>query len=348
MHDYYVWTQDLAVLRKEIPADAKYGTSKLLVHLGGERKSRYRSFLSLWDDTVAKGFFTEIERQIDTGPSSEIVREQLNRERKVAVISDVHGNLDALKAVVEDAKRAGLDIFLNAGDAVGFGIYPSEVVQALRSPVFLSVIGNVDLEVLEALRRPKPNSGNGAKELAVKELSTSDVAYLQSLPKELRYEIGGRKVLVTHGSPDSVEEHIYPDSPEERLKEIAAKASADVIITGHTHLQMNRNVDGVTFVNPGSVGRPVDGDPKAEYAVLSFNPLTVEFRKVSYDVESLADEMRKKAVPESHVQVVLRAIHLDVIKKQEKALIEKPVWKSPSTMKKARDLARNLSDESHA
>jgi len=157
-------------------------------------------------------------------------------------------------------------------------------------------------------------------------------------------------VLVTHGSPDSVDEHIYPDSPEDRLKELAAKASADVIITGHTHLQMNRNVDGVTFVNPGSVGRPVDGDPKAEYAILNFNfnPLTVEFRRVSYDVEALADEMRKKAIPESHVQVLLRAIHLDTIKKQERALSEKPLLKNSSTMKKVRDVARALSDETHA
>jgi putative phosphoesterase len=348
LHDYYVWIQDLAPLKQEIPADAKYGMNKLLAFLRKERQSRYKTFVSLWDDTMAKGFFFEIERQTDTGPSSSIVQEQLNRERKVALISDVHGNLDALKATVEDARQSGLDIFLNAGDAVGFGIYPSEVVQALRSPNFLSVIGNVDLEVLETLRRTKPNRDNGAKESAIKELSTSDVAYLQSLPKELRYEIGGRRVLVTHGSPDSVDEHIYPDSPEKRLKEIAAKASADVIITGHTHLQMNRTVDGVTFVNPGSVGRPVDGDPKAEYAELSFNPITVEFRRVIYDIEALADEMRKKEIPESHVQVLLRAIHLDTIKKQERALTEKPALKNPSTMKKVKDLARALSDETHA
>jgi len=205
----------------------------------------------------------------------------------------------------------------------------------------------VDLEILEALRRSKSRT-DGSKESAIKELSASDVTYLQSLPKELRYEIGGTRVLVTHGSPDSVDEHIYPDSPEERLKQVAGEASADVIVTGHTHLQMNRVVGGVTFVNPGSVGRPVDGDPKAEYAVLNFSPFTVEFRRVSYDIESLADEMRKKGVPENHVQVLLRAVHLDTIKKQEQALVEKSPWKRSSTMKKVREMARNLSDETHA
>jgi diadenosine tetraphosphatase ApaH/serine/threonine PP2A family protein phosphatase len=164
----------------------------------------------------------------------------------------------------------------------------------------------------------------------------------------LRLEICGRNVLVTHGTPESVEEHIYPDSAEERLREIAAKASADVIITGHSHMQMKRVVDGVTFVNPGSVGRPVDGDPKAEYAVLSFNPLTVEFRRVSYDVESVADEMRKKGLPESHAQVLLRGVPLNIIKKQEEGLVKKQLWKSRSTISKVRAVAKNfLSDESH-
>jgi putative phosphoesterase len=349
MHDYYVWTQDLRAHRQEIPASAKYGMNRLLAYLGIQRKSRYMNFVSLWDDTVASGFFMKIRQQTDTGPTSEIIRELLNTERRIALISDIHGNLSALKAVVEDARRSGLEVFLNAGDAVGFGIYPSEVVQALRSAMFLNVIGNVDLEILEALRLPKSSRRNYAREVAIKELSPSNVAYLQALPKELRIKTGGRNVLVAHGSPDSVEEHIYPDSPEERLKEIAAKASADIIITGHTHLQMNRNVDKVAFVDPGSVGRPVDGDPRAEYAVLSFNPLTVELRRVNYDVETLADEMRKKAQPESHVQAILQGVHLDTIKKKEEELIKKRLWKSRSTVRKVREVARNfLSDESHA
>jgi len=348
MHDYYVWGQDLRGQRREIPVDARYGLNRLLSHLGKQKASRYRDFVSLWDETKAQGVFTEIRRLTDTGPNSEIIRGLLNTERRIAVISDIHGNLDALKAVVKDAEKSGLKAFLNAGDAVGFGIYPTQVVQALRSPMFLSVLGNVDLEILEALRLGKAAERDDTKEVAFKELSPSDVAYLQSLPKELRFEIAGTRVLLTHGSPDSVDEHIYPDSPEKRLKEIAAKAEADVVVVGHTHLQMNRGVDGVAFVNPGSVGRPVDGEPKAEYAVLGFNPLTVEFRKVSYDVEALAEEMRKKAVPESYVQVLLRGLHLNTIQKQEEGLSRKALWKHRSTMRKVREVAKNyLPDVSH-
>jgi len=350
MHDYYVWSKELRAQKREIPAEARYGMNRLLVHLGKERASRYRDFVSLWGEAKAKKLFGGIRELIDVGPNSRIVREALNGERKAALISDIHGNLDALKAVVKDAKRSGIQVFLHAGDAVGFGIYPSEVVQALRSPMFLSVLGNVDLEILEALRLGKKvPDGDGAKDLAIKELSPSDVAYLQSLPKELRFEIAGTRVLLTHGSPGSIEEHIYPDTPEERLKQIAAKAEADLILTGHTHLQMNRSVDGVIFVNPGSVGRPVNGEPKAEYAVLSFSPLKVEFRTASYDVEALAEEMRKKSLPESHVQVLLHAVHLNTIEKQEKGLARKALWKHRSTIKTVKDAAKNyLPDEPHA
>jgi len=347
MHDCDVWIHEFNVERETMPADAIYGVDKVLTHLSETRKSRYMNLLSEFNDAVSTGQFDTIRQFTNTRPSSSIVREMLNRDNvQVALIADIHGNLDALEAVLADANSLGLTIFLNAGDSVGFGIYPSQVIQVVRSARFLSAVGNVDLETLEALRNPK---NNGALGSAIKELSPSDISYLDSLPKELRLEIADQRVLITHGTPDSVDEHIYPDSPEERLQEIAAKANADVIITGHSHTQMKRVVDGVTFINPGSVGRPVDGDPKAEYAVLSFNPLTVKFRRVSYDVEAVADKMRKKGLPENYVQVLLQGVPLKVIGKQEEALEKKQLWRHRSTIGKVRAVAGKFnSDESHA
>jgi putative phosphoesterase len=346
MHDCDVWTQEFNVEMESMPADARYGVSRVLTHLSEKRRSGYMNLVSLWNDAISTGQFATIGQLTNPRPSSMIIREMLNRDNvKVALISDIHGNLDALNAVLADAKRSGLTIFLNAGDAVGFGIYPSQVIKIVRSARFLSTVGNVDLETLEALRNPK----NDALSFAIKELSPSDTAYLESLPRELHLEIADKRVLVTHGTPDSVDEHIYPDSPEERLREIAAKASADVIITGHSHTQMKRVIEGVAFINPGSVGRPVDGDPKAEYAVLSFKPLTVEFRRVSYDVEALADKMRMNGLPEDHVQVLLQGVPLKIIRKQEEVLEKKQLWKRKSTIDKVRVAARTFNfNESHA
>jgi inorganic triphosphatase YgiF len=134
MHDYYVWRQDLTTRRHEIPPEARGALRIFQVYLGKLRKSRYTEFVSLWDKTATQGFFVKIRQKIDTAPSGEIVSEFLGTLTKVALIADIHGNLDALEAVVDDATNSGLEIFLNAGDAVGFGIYPSQVLQILRSP----------------------------------------------------------------------------------------------------------------------------------------------------------------------------------------------------------------------
>ncbi|MGA2239528.1 MAG: YfcE family phosphodiesterase [Candidatus Bathyarchaeia archaeon] len=350
IHDYDVWVQEFSVYMQGVPDDARYGASKALNHAAEMRKSRYKDFVSLWDNAVAKGLFGNIRRVTETGPSSDVVREILNRDNPtIAVIADIHGNLDALKAVVVDARRSGIDVFLNAGDAVGFGIYPKQVIQALRSAMFLNVIGNVDLEALEkGLQNPSLGK-NSIMQFTFRELAPSDLAYLQSLPKELRFEICDKKILLTHGTPDSVNEHIFPNTHGKRLKEIASKANADVIITGHSHIQMNRNVSGVRFVNPGSVGRPADGDYRAQYAILRFNPFSVEFRRVNYDVEAVANGIRKRGLPESLAQVLLRGVSLDAVKEQDVVLEKKQLWRSRSTISKVRRIAKRfISDGSHA
>ncbi|HMK82760.1 MAG TPA: YfcE family phosphodiesterase, partial [Candidatus Bathyarchaeia archaeon] len=341
IHDYVVWIQEFSLHMQGVPDDARYGVSKVLNHTAEMKKSRYKDFVSLWDN-VAKGLFDNIRQVTETGPGSEVVREVLNRDNPtVAVISDIHSNLDALKAVVMDARRLGIDVFLNAGDAVGFSIYPKQVMRALRSAMFLNVIGNVDLEVLEGLRHSSLEK-DSIMQFTSRELVPSDLAYLQSLPKELRLEICGKKILLTHGTPDSVTEHIYPNTPKKRLKETASKANADVIITGHSHMQMNRKVNGVTFVNPGSVGRPVDGDCRAEYAILRFNPFSLEFRRVNYDIEAAANGIRKRGLPESIAQVLLRGVPLDTVKDLDNTLEKKRLWRSRSTIGKVRRIARRF------
>ena len=174
-----------------------------------------------------------------------------------------------MEKVIEDAEERGVDVFLNAGDSIGFGPCPNEVVELLCEKNVLSIVGNYDLEVIEGKAKAKGEK-NLALKFARKELAKSCECYLYSLPRELRLEVAGKKLLVTHGSPESIEEHIYHDTPVERLKTLADAAKADVIIVGHSHEQFRREANGACFVNPGSVGRPGDGNPQAAYAILSF------------------------------------------------------------------------------
>ncbi len=211
---------------------------------------------------------------------------------KIAVIADIHANLNALEAVLQDAERRGITVFLNAGDVIGFGAFPNEVIQTLYSKNALSVIGNYDLEVLD-----KNNRGKGPKKFALeyarKTLAKSYETYLRTLPSKLELEIAHKKLLMIHGTPDSVDEHLYHDTPEERFQELAKTAGADIIVFGHSHEQFTKKAGGTLFINPGSVGRPGDGNPQAAYAAITASPFSVELVRVNYDVEAAADALRR-------------------------------------------------------
>ena len=257
----------------------------------------------------------------------------------IAVFSDVHANLHALQRVFEDADERRADIYLNAGDSIGFGPYPNEVVELLREKNVLSILGNYDLEVIEGKAKAK-----GEKEYALKfarnELAESIEYYLSSLPRELRLEVADKRLIVTHGSPESIEEHIYHNTSVERLKILADNAKADVIIVGHSHEQFWTQTNGASFVNPGSVGRTDDGNPQAAYALLSFNPFKVELIKLDYDVEAAADALRKKGLPESFSQMLLRGVSIDKIIDDDNAKKEYMVQNCKAAVEKSKEISK--------
>ncbi len=245
----------------------------------------------------------------------------------IAIIADVHANLHALNAVIADAKRRGIEIFLNAGDFLGYGAFPDEVVLKLSSENVRSVIGNYDLKVLKKRKEKKRENIKNEKQIsfdyAGKNLSKSSIRYLRSLDREMRISTGDKSILMVHGSPESIDEHLTPDTPEERMSELALIADADVVIMGHSHLQFKRTVNGVTFINPGSVGRPDDGDRRANYAILNVSSLSINLIKVDYDVEGAADSIRDRGLPENFAQMFLRGVSLDAIIEDEAMIKER-------------------------
>jgi putative phosphoesterase len=238
---------------------------------------------------------------------------------RVALIGDVHANLPALEAVLEHARQRDVDAFWNVGDFVGYGPFPNQVVKRLRKECVLSIIGNYDLKVLEIKRKKKKWRKKRdplkiqAFLWAYKNLSKKSLRYLRSLPQELSFEWYGRQILLTHGSPASEEEALDPNTPEERFRELAQMAKVDVIICGHSHQPFTRQVDGVLFINTGSVGRPDDGDPRATYAIMQMLPdrIKVKHYRVQYDVEKAVAAIRKKKLPEEFAQMFIRGMSLD-------------------------------------
>lgn len=244
---------------------------------------------------------------------------------KVALIGDVHANLPALEAVLIDAHKRGAEAVWNVGDFVGYGAFPDEVVKLLQQEEALSILGNYDIKVLKVKKKKEEWKKKHVPEKwyafnwAYDNLSESSREYLASLPAERRFEVEGKRVLLNHGTPDSNEEHLAPDTPDERLIELAGTADADIFICGHSHQPLARKVNGVWFINTGSIGRPGDGDPRACYAIMQIKPKFFQLRhyRVEYDVESAVAAIRERGLPEVFAQMVLQGRGLD-------AVLEKP------------------------
>ncbi|HEY3379133.1 MAG TPA: YfcE family phosphodiesterase [Armatimonadota bacterium] len=250
---------------------------------------------------------------------------------RIALIGDIHANLPALEAVLDHAAGAGAEAIWNIGDFVGYHAFPDEVVQRIRRETSVSVVGNYDLKVLrvpekqEKWRKEKVPEKWLAFAWAYEHLFAESRDYLASLPRELRFEVTGKRLLLVHGSPESIDEHLLPDTPEERLRELAQLAAADLVICGHSHQPFVREVDGVLFINTGSVGRPDDGDPRACYALLDLNIGNAPFvthHRLEYDVQRAIDALRANGLPEDFVRMAQQGKSLAAIQQPtEEALL---------------------------
>lgn len=322
MHDCDVWldgldnwSQDLMPPGSTDAATIMPGLEAIRTDRSQERERLYAKFSEKWGDLRQRRFFETVPERFRSGMSQKTPGIPMVEPRcpaKLAIISDVHGNMDALRAVLDDAREQGVGSFINLGDMVGSGAYPEEVVKALSGDLFLSVAGNFDLKVLKRSRSSKKSPARSVKEAiiaaAVKDLSEESLNFISSLPLELRLDLCGKRLLLVHASPGGPREILDPDVPEERLKELAHIAEADIVLVGHSHRAFVRRVDGVLFANPGSVGRPVDGDPRASYAILNTVDLSVDLRRVEYDVEAAVQSLRDKGLPEEVGETLRRGM----------------------------------------
>lgn len=195
---------------------------------------------------------------------------------RVAVLSDIHANLPALGAALADLEQREVETVVVAGDLVGDGGQPAEVVTLLRRLGFPAIRGNVDRKVAEAAAL----SGKDLAERATKKrtaellwtagrLDRASLDWLTGLPATLTLRVGGLRMLVVHGSPLSDTDCIYPSLTPRALAAKLGAEHPDILVCGHSHVPFARRISGVAVVNAGSVGRPVDGDPRGSYALVA-------------------------------------------------------------------------------
>ncbi len=216
---------------------------------------------------------------------------------RVAALSDIHGNLPALEAVLAEVRREAPDLVVICGD-VASGPLPVETLNRLMTlPGTRFLHGNADRSLVAGFDgSAKPRLAGPGADWCAAQLSKEHRDFLASFPHEVRLEIDGLgRALFCHGSPRGDEEMMTAATPEVRLREIIAGSEADVIVCGHTHMQFDRMVDGVRIVNPGSVGMPY-GEPGAYWALLGPD---IDFQRTDYDRESAAARIGKSSWPDA-------------------------------------------------
>jgi putative phosphoesterase len=226
---------------------------------------------------------------------------------KIALFSDVHGNLDALDAVLADIPRHHCEAAFCLGDLVGYAPFPNEVIDRLRETGIPSVMGNYD----DAVGYDRDDCGCGYREESARKLGDQSLSwtkahttadskhFLRELAPQIRFEADGRRVLLVHGSPRRINEYLFEDRPLSSFRHIAEAADADVIAFGHTHKPYVKRVDDVLFVNTGAVGRPKDGDPRACYVVVDLATLDAQLARVPYAVARVAEAIRASELPDA-------------------------------------------------
>lgn len=240
---------------------------------------------------------------------------------RYALISDVHANLPALRAVLADVDaRADVDAVFHLGDLVGYAPWPNEVVETIRLRAIAGVCGNYDSTVAAGA----PHCGCRYEDPHQEALSHQSYAwtrahvshdarrFLASLPFriDLRPAGGhapGSRVTLVHGTPTLNTLYWTADRDDGFCRKMVAHAGAaagDVICFGHTHVPWTREVDGIRFVNTGSVGRPKDGDWRAGYVLLEVDGTSSspEFVRVEYDVAATMDAIRASELPDDFAE----------------------------------------------
>jgi predicted phosphodiesterase len=237
----------------------------------------------------------------------------LPRRRRVAVISDVHGNLHALRAVLEAVAGEEVDAIWCLGDLVGYGPRPNECCSEVERAAALCLVGNHDLGVLG--RIPLEDFSDDAAAAArwsQTVLAGEARGYLEGLASLAAAD--GTELF--HASPrDPVWEYVLGD---EAARAAFALTSAPLVLVGHSHVALafvldDGAVEGTLtpagtevdleghrwLLNPGSVGQPRDGDPRAAYLVLDLDARRALFRRVPYPVERTQEEIRERGLPEA-------------------------------------------------
>ncbi len=239
---------------------------------------------------------------------------------KIAIVSDIHGNRSALEAVLRHARGQGAnETIINLGDSVGYGPDPEAIVRWSKSAQVINLLGDYDKKVLAKKFRKtgwaqvKNPDKRAMFAWTYHALSKSSRKILKSYPKQRDLSLAGLQILCTHTGPGKHRQYLSPETPDAQLSEIVKQAPVDIILCGHSHHAFIRWVADVLFINPGSVGRLDDGDPRASYAILELvgNKAEAQLYRVPYNLVPVVKAIRQSGLGEVFAQVIQQGLSYD-------------------------------------
>jgi putative phosphoesterase len=223
----------------------------------------------------------------------------------LAIVSDIHGNLTALEAVIADIERRGIERVVHGGDLALVGCQPVEVVDRVRALGWPGVVGNTD-ELLWCPQELKVQERKAPKlrdllgllfeqyaPATTELLGEERIAWLRGLPAEHSED----NLVLVHASPGDLWHAPSPDARDAELRQTYESLGAEVVVYGHIHIPFIRRLDRLTVVNLGSVGSPLDGDPRASYLLIDDGE--AQIIRVAYDVEAEIDLLLQSGYPDA-------------------------------------------------
>ena len=229
----------------------------------------------------------------------------------LAILSDLHGNSAATEAVLDDIDTQAPDEVICLGDLVGYGARPNETIDLIRARNIPTIMGNYD----DGVGFERDDCGCAYKDAGERERGQQSLmwtrsvvtddrkAHLQSLVPELRRNIHDVRLRLVHGSPRRMNEYLFADRDADSLARIARSAESEVLVFGHTHVPWTRTIEGVRFINTGSVGKPKDGDPRAGWVLIEIRQdgtVTSTMHRADYDIASMAAAIREAVCLPDH------------------------------------------------
>lgn len=250
---------------------------------------------------------------------------------KMALFSDIHANLPALEAFLEDVEKRNVDSIYCLGDLVGYNIWPNEVVEEIRKRKIPTIAGNYDYGIGRSSNdcgcayKTEEEKANGAVSISFTNelMKEENRKYLRSLPSHIKVEFqlnqAKLNLLLVHGSPRRINEYLFEDREEKSLLRILEKADADIMCFGHTHKPYHRILNSGSedqphyrhAINLGSVGKPKDKDTRGGYVILELDEnssvlnkesISVEFVRFDYDIEKAARAVEESILPNAYAE----------------------------------------------